>query len=166
MYGILALAALAGGGQSVEPDLRLGLHMEQATYEAEGPVDVRMTLENVSALEIVVNRRLLVNLAIGPHEIFFVITDPDGERLPFQAHIRDSFESREFMLLYPREYFGRTYNLARSHFFEKNGEYTAVAYYENAQDTPEETGLAAAWKGRLKSNTVKFTIRGAGASSR
>lgn len=161
MNAFLAIAALAGGAPPEDAVLDLNLHLDQTTYAADGPVPVRITLTNISALEVVVNKRLLVNLAIGPHEIFFVITDPNGERLPFQAKIRDSFESREFLLLYPKEFCGRWYDIARSHFFEKNGEYTMVAYYENQQDPPAEFALEPAWKGRLKSNTVKFTIRGA-----
>ncbi|HLG18044.1 MAG TPA: hypothetical protein VJH03_26620 [Blastocatellia bacterium] len=161
LISIAFLAASVAGSsfQARAPELRLTLQLEETQYSAGEPIIARVLIENLSPTDVVINRRLLVNRPIGPHEIFFQITGPDGKLVPFEARIRESFESREFMTLETKQIFGRLYNLARSHTFETPGEYTVTAFYENKQDAPPALKLPPAWKGRLKSTPVKFSIK-------
>lgn len=158
MLGVVAAISL-WVSQAPEPELKLVLQMEQSAFGSAEPVKVRVFIENVSHLDVVLNSRMLVNRTIGPHELYFLITGPDGKTVPFQARIRDSFESHDFIMLHNQQVFGRLYDLSRAHFFDQLGEYSVAVFYENNQDPPAELKLPAAWKGRLKSNTLTFTIR-------
>ena len=156
------LATTLGGGtsaQAQQPELRLTLQLESTQFRAGEPIVVRVLIENVSPIEVVINRRLLVNRTIGPHELFFQIRGPDGKLVPLAARIRDSFESREFLLLGTKRVYGKLYDLAKEHELVAAGEYTVTAFYENKQDPPPVLKLSSAWKGRLKSNSVKFSIK-------
>jgi hypothetical protein len=106
----------------------------------------------------VINRRLLINHPSGPHEIFFQIFGPDKKLVPFESQVRALYESREFTRLGTEEVFGKLYDLTSDHILKGAGEYTISAFYENDQDPPLEMKLGAAWKGRLKSNSVQFVI--------
>ena len=165
MKALLLVAFLAvtlGVGNSVQaqqPELRLTLQLEKGQFSAGEPVVARILIENLSPIEVVINRRLLVYRPIGPHELFFQITGPDRKLVPFEERIRASFESREFMTLMTNDVFGTLYDLASAHTFAMPGEYTVTAFYENEQDAPPALKLPSAWKGRLKSNSVKFSIK-------
>lgn len=160
---LLALLATIVGGTSVQaqqqPELRLTLQLEKTQFSAGEPIVARTLIENLSPIDVVINRRLLVNRTIGPHEIFFQITGPDGKLVPLAARIRDSFESREFLVLGTKRVYGKLYDLTKEHELKTGGEYTLTAFYENKQDAPPALNLAPAWKGRLKSNSVKFSIK-------
>ena len=156
------LATTLGVGTSVQaqqPELRLTLQLERTQFTAGESVVARILIENLSLIDMVINRRLLVNRTIGPHELFFQITGPDRKLVPFEERIRASFESREFMTLMTNDVFGTLYDLTRAHTFAMLGEYTVTAFYENEQDAPPALKLPSAWKGRLKSNSVKFSIK-------
>jgi hypothetical protein len=155
----LALTVAGTSFQARPPELRLLLQLEKTEYSTTGPVVVRIQIENLSPIEVVINSRLLVNRAIGPHEIFFQITGPDGKVVPFETRVDDTLDSRKFMVLESKRVFGKLYNLRRAYPLEAQGEYTLTAFYENKQDTPAAMNLAPAWKGRLKSNSVKFSVR-------
>ena len=158
MLGVVA-AMSVWAGHAPDPELKLVLQMDQTAFASDDAVKVRVFIENVSHLDVVLNSRMLVNRTVGPHELFFLVTGPDAKAVPFQARIRDSFESQDFIMLHNQQVFGRLYDLGRAHFFEQKGEYSVAAFYENQQDAPAELKLPAAWKGRLKSNTLTFTIR-------
>ena len=150
---------LSGISVAAQPQLRLNLKLDKAQYAAGEAVIARITLENLGSSDVVVNSRLLVNRPIGPHELFFNIIGPDRKVVRFKAHIRASFESREFVTLKSKQVLERTYNLSWVHAFDMPGEYTATLFYENKHDPPSELQLAPAWKGRVKSNPVKFMIK-------
>ena len=165
MKALLLVAFLATalvGGTSVQaqqPDLRLTLQLEKTQFSVGEPIVARILIENLSPIDVVVNRRLLVNRPIGPHELFFQITGSDHKLVSFAARVRDSFESREFVLLGTKRVYGKLYDLTKEYELAAAGEYTVTAFYENKQDPPPALKLPSAWKGRLKSNSVKFSIK-------
>lgn len=156
---VLAIALTGTSAQPQPPDLRLALQLEKTQFSAGEPIEVRVLIENRSPIEVVINSRLLVNRPIGPHEIFFQITGPDGKLVPLDARIHDTFESRKFLVLESKRVFGKLYDLRRAHNITAPGDYTVTAFYENKQEAPAELKLAPAWKGRLKSNSVEFSVR-------
>lgn len=154
-------ATLVGGTsvQTQQPELRLTLRLEKAQFTSEEPVVARISLENLTSSDVVINSRLLVNRPVGPHELFFHLIGPDRKVVRFDARIRASFESRDFITLKGKQVLNKDFDLTRVYTFEAPGEYTATLFYENKQDPPSELKLAPAWKGRLKSNSVKFSIK-------
>jgi hypothetical protein len=155
----LAATVTATSFQTRPPELRLLLQVEKTEYGRTEPIVARIQIENLSPIEVVINSRLLVNRPIGPHEIFFQITGPDGKVVPFETRVHDTFDSRKFIVLESKRVFGKLYNLRRAYPLQTPGEYNLTAFYENKQDTPAAMNLAQAWKGRLKSNSVKFLVR-------
>jgi len=159
LSAFLVATMAAASVHAQQPDLRLTLQLEKAQLNVGEPIMVRVLIENRSPVDLVINRRLLVNRPIGPHEIFFQITGPDGRQVPFEARIRESFESREFILLGTQRSYGKLYDLASEHEIKTPGEYSVVAFYENQQDAPAALSLSPAWKGRLQSQAVKFSLK-------
>jgi hypothetical protein len=160
LFAAFVAAMVAGtSSQGRPPELRVVLQLEKTQYSATEPIVARILIENLSPIEVVINSRLLVNRPIGPHEIFFQITGPDGKVVPFETRVHDTFDSRKFMVLESKRVFGKLYDLRRAYPLESPGEYTITAFYENKQDTPAAMNLAPAWKGRLKSNSAKFSVR-------
>lgn len=165
MKPVLAILWVVGAllsGHSVagqQPGLRLNLQLDKTEYRADEPIIARISLENLTSSDVVVNSRLLVNRPIGPHELFFHLIGPNHKVVVFKARIRASFESHEFTTLKSKQSLEKTYNVSRIHRIDLPGEYTATVVYENKQDPPSDLRLPPAWKGRLKSNSVKFSIR-------
>src|SRR5215467_13112305 len=130
MSSVFVLATVAGTlFQPKAPDLRLTLQLEKNQFTVGEPIMVRILIENRSTLDLVINRRLLVNRPIGPHEIFFQITGPDRKQIPFEARVRESFDSREFILLGTLRSYGKLYDLASEHEINSPGEFTVTAFY-------------------------------------
>ena len=157
-----AFVAVTVSGSSFQarpPELRLVLQLEKTQYNAAEPIAARILIENLSPIEVVINSRLLVNRPIGPHEIFFQIIGPDGKVVPFETLVHDTFDGHTFMVLESKRVFGKLYNLRRAYPLKAPGEYTITAFYENKQEAPAALNLAPAWKGRLKSNSVKFSVK-------
>jgi hypothetical protein len=142
-----------------QPQLRLTIQLDKSQYRVGEPIMVHISLENLSQSEVVVNSRLLVNRPIGPHELFFHLIGPDRKVVRFDARIRASFESREFVKLGGAQTLKKNFDFDRVYTLEKPGEYTATLFYENKQDASADLKLPPAWKGRLRSNTVKFQVK-------
>lgn len=155
---LLVVSAIGVPVQTGQPELRLTLQLDQTRFRAGEPIKAHITIENRSAVDVVINRRFLINHPSGAHEIFFQILGPDKKLVPFESQVRAFYESREFMRLGTEEVFGKLYDLTGDYDLNKAGEYTITAFYENDQDPPTEMKLRAAWKGRLKSNSVRFVI--------
>jgi hypothetical protein len=157
---VIICATVAGQpARAQEPLLQLKLNFDKNEYRINEPIVARISLKNAGSTDLVVNSRLLFNRPIGPHELFFHIIGPDRKVVVFTARIRASFESRDFIMLKPQQVLEKSYNLSRVHRLNSPGRYVAVLFYENQQDPPTELKLPSAWKGRLKSNSLSFSIK-------
>ncbi|MGQ0761635.1 MAG: hypothetical protein ACT4OT_06410 [Acidobacteriota bacterium] len=155
---LVGLVLSGSFARAQQPQLRLTIQLDKSQYRVGEPTVVHISLENPSQSDVVVNSRLLVNRPIGPHELFFHLIGPDRKVVSFDARIRASFESREFIELSGKQVLSKNFDLNRVYTLETAGEYTMTLIYENKQDAPPYLKLPPAWKGRLKSNTLKFSI--------
>ena len=147
------------GGRLNAQQLEFSISLDKKTYAKGEPVKCTMTIKNISAQNLVVNNRFLVNLPNGPHEVSFVITDPANHQLLFMSRIRASFNSDEFIMLQPGKSTTEVYDLNEDYQFSASGNYTVLAYYENKSNAPANSGFANPWKGVLISNKTFFSLR-------
>jgi len=150
----------SGCAREVEapPDeiLKFTISFEKGAYTVGEPIECKMILENQTRKPITVNQRFAVNEETGIHDVFFIIYDPSGNRLPFLLRAKVGFPRKEnFVTLDPGDLTVWVCELSKRYDFSSKGEYTVQAVYES-EFVPE--GIEA-WKGKLSSNIVKLTIR-------
>jgi hypothetical protein len=156
----VALAACAPSADS-ESGLTMSLALEHNTYQFGQPISATLTLENTSSTPLLFQARMVLNMRqLCPTEscdLFFVISDPMGKELEFQwlARVR-SIEQNDFEEISPGEQRQFQVNLPYYYAsFDKPGQYTVRAVYGNQTDPGDGR---SAWKGKLTSKAVTFTI--------
>ena len=150
---------LASATDQALPELRLTLNVENGTVRGSDPIRVRILVENRSAVDVVLNRRMIINKPTHPGEIYFKVTSPTGKSVPFESQLRVRPDSTQFMVLRTQEVFGTLYDLRKDHEFTEKGEHTLTAFYENKDEAPASLSMPyPAWKGRLQSATVKVVL--------
>jgi ABC-type Fe3+-hydroxamate transport system substrate-binding protein len=139
-----------------EEALKFTISFENEAYTVGDPIECTMILENQTRKPITVNQRFAVNEETGIHDVFFIIYDPFGNRLPFLVLADVPFPTKEnCVTLDPDDLTVWVTELSKRYDFSSKGEYTVQAVYES-EFVPE--GIDA-WKGKLSSNIVKLTVR-------
>lgn len=141
--------------------LRVSLIPDHTSYQIGQPISVALVLENTSSTPLLLQTRMAVNVRqLCPSascDVHFVIADPLGRELEYRwlARVR-LIEQTDFVNISPGEQYQVQLDLAQYYApFDEAGKYTANVVYENQND-PGDGRLA--WKGRLASNNVAFTL--------
>jgi hypothetical protein len=139
--------------------LTFSISFNKTVYALGEPIVCTMTLKNTGSTALVVNNRFLVNNPMGPHEVSFQITDPVLKQMPFDIKVNASSQSNYYVSLPGGAIDTFSCNLADYFDFTVKGLYKVAAFYENKLNAPISLGLPSAWKGRLRSNKLTFTIQ-------
>jgi len=150
---------------SPETDLEVHLQLDKAFY-ATGAVDYAtdeekkclVYVENVGSSSQLLNSRLTVGDGDDPDAVLsFLITDPDGFTVPFEAAVkRAEPETEDFESIVSGEQVYKNYDLNAGVFdFLRSGDYTLQAIYQNRFSLAGQ----AVWMGRIESDPVILTIQ-------
>ena len=136
--------------------LKLSISSDKTVYQVGEPTTITVVLENVSEMQITVNKRLEF---VGP-EVYLEIQDETGNLLKWlPPDPPPPLTKDDFIVVSPGETAGtRTIHIER-HLSErlKPGRHTLKATYKNAEDG-SRFGLNA-WTGMVMSNTITFDVR-------
>jgi hypothetical protein len=141
--------------------LSIALNLNQDSYLPNNQIRATLRLQNVGSVPVLINRRMGVKLydVEGPGEVWFIITSTTGAEAQWSAQSvrinRGLPEDYDFSELAPGEVIELTYILNNYYALEV-GEYKIKAIYHNQYD-PRNGQVA--WKGKLESNIVTFTIK-------
>ena len=139
--------------------LVLGLQLDKSVYRIGMPVIAHLKLENVESKDIITKNRMVLNNPNAPAivtDTAFVIISPLG----LQKFLRDKvsvlpLSNGNFQILRAGDAVQATYDLANNYSLEDVGVYSVYAIYQNQSNSPN--GLVA-WKGKIQSPTIAFTI--------
>lgn len=150
--------------------LSLSLKIDKNTYHIGEPINATLVLKNSGNNSVLLKRRITVNSISSSEEqrdILFVIVNPAGIQLDYLmlAHKID-IQSEGFMDLGPGQVSERQFDLAKMYLPTDDsghpysalvtpGIYVVYAIYESNTD-PVDGRIA--WKGRLMSNILTFTL--------
>jgi hypothetical protein len=143
--------------------LEIQLKVPKESYSGGEPIDVTLTLRNLSSAPLTVNKRMGINpkrMAEGTWEVKFDVIFPPGEP-PFMISTRINRgqpHRGDFALLPPGGEVTEEYTLTDFYAMELPGTYEIKAIYHNSVDG-REFGLSA-WTGEVTSNTVSLMVTG------
>lgn len=147
--------------QEVTSDvLTLTLSLTENSYHSGENIEALITIRNVSSEDRLIRERLAVNFLSAPdglRDIAFIISRPTGETretLRFVPHIRPP-RAEDFGTVDAGGTYEATIELGDIYPFKGEGNYTIQALYTNAVDPRDGR---EAWKGKLLSNVVSFTV--------
>jgi hypothetical protein len=134
--------------------------MEDDRYHAGEEIRVRLGLQNTSRDDVLFQSRMVINSCAtepGERDVCFVITSPSGKTIEFDTLSRVRLiNSSDFRDVNSGEELSATYALTTYYSpFDEIGIYTIQGIYENRSD-PGDGRIA--WKGKLTSDTVTFTL--------
>ena len=143
-------------------NLALSVEVDRHSYQIGQPVPITLILENSSSAPVVIQTRMALNVRqLCPNvscDLYFAISDSANKELEFRwlARVR-SIELTDFRKIMPGERYRFELPDLTVYYapFDKPGQYTIQAVYENQMD-PNDGGLA--WKGRLTSNVATVTL--------
>lgn len=147
-----------------QEDLHLLVTTGRETYLKGECISVQVTLQNRGSDNLLIQTRMAVDFlaeipAFG--DVGFVITSPSGRVIEFDQLTRvrmvnlEDFKvldaGKTYPLEHPLEYPITSFYAP----FDEAGTYSVQAIYENKRDPGDGR---SAWKGRITSNTVTFTL--------
>jgi hypothetical protein len=137
--------------------LRLELTASADSYEADDDIILSLYVFNFGDDPVTLNARLAPNDADAPGEVWFEVTGPDEEIIPFGARVNLGRPERsDFLPVAPWNCVGRRYELLSYFNLEEPGSYTVVANYRN--EPPRDAAPRGSWTGTLRSNPVTFRL--------
>ncbi len=153
--GIMAFGVIA---QAQEPELSFNISLNKTSFTKGEEIVCTVALKNISSKDQVVNKRLLLNQPMGPHEVWLVIIGPDQKQVPFLKKIDADFKTDDYAVLKPGASATSVSHFKGRFPCDAPGEYSVRGYYENKYDAPAAMRMATAWKGQLVSPVVNFSI--------
>jgi hypothetical protein len=139
--------------------LMLEIGLEKTRYQFGDTIPVSVKLINAGDSDIVINKRMAVNVSGAPkslREITFNVTGPSGEYIPFTTKINVRRTTAEdLIILSPGETIEKVYNINKLYDIKNVGVYSISAVYQNSIGT-DQSDLT--WKDKVISNTTTFEI--------
>ena len=162
---VFAMASVCLSSCIANNDVRASLSIDRDSYRSGEDIFVTLVLENTSSEGILLPARMALNFRGQPttlRDVYFVITTPSGHEAEFSQLTRvPSIEESGFIELGPGGQRKARYDLSlfyvpfQDYATKEYGQYTVQAVYENESDPGDGR---SAWKGKLTSNTVTFTL--------
>ena len=129
------------------------------TYNLADTIKCVTALENIGPADFIVNERFSVGGVTSLHpELYFFITSPSGDTLPFvwlYEKIGDPGQGK-FASLLVSQTTGKVFDLQKGFIFTETGTYTLQVRYQNYHKHPLGTDV---WMGRIWSNPVTFILQ-------
>ena len=143
--------------------LSLDLSLINDVFSSDDSLMATLVLKNETQNVLIVNKRMAPNgllsiqddIPLG--EIAFMIKDPDGKVLNFNARVHLVFpHAEDFVKLGPDKIIAYSYDLFTYYETYKTfGEYSIQALYHNEAVVD---GTSPVWVGKIFSNTVSFKV--------
>jgi hypothetical protein len=139
-------------------DLEFSISTPKVEYREGDSFPCTLGLTNKHSQPFFVNKRFLVNYPQMQHDVYFEITDENGNKAPIALLINaGNPDGEDFVELDPNSSVSKQVDLARD-FRLVPGSYTIKAFYEN-HTAPPQLDESKIWKGKIESNTLIIKIR-------
>jgi hypothetical protein len=161
LFALILVGISVLGGCAARQDLTLSLRLDKSAYKQGEAVLTIYSFQNSSPDNLILQARMADNALSAPAElrdIYYLITSPTGKTLEFATLFPRTrlIEQTDFVQLRPGESYENWGNISLFYGpFKEYGQYTVQLIYEN-QTNPGNGGIA--WKGKIDSNKVSFTI--------
>ena len=142
---------------SRQKSLEFQIMFSKESYEIDEPILCFMYLKNLSEDSVTVKSRMAVNSENEPHDVFFRVYDPTGERLPFWPEVKlpSILRPYDFETVSTGGFITQLCQLDHMFKIELTGTYQIQAVYSNWLTIE---GVDA-WTGKLVSNRVEIQIQ-------